>query len=75
MAKFKHAILYRVGEAGVMVTGDITGPYSDMAMALTDLGSKGFGVVTALDKSSAGFPNAAGNHVLICRKDATDDEE
>lgn len=69
MAKYKHAILYRVGEAGVMVTGDFTGPYSDMAMALTALGQEGYGVVTSLDKSSAGFPNAAGNHVLICRKD------
>jgi hypothetical protein len=66
MTLYKHAIIYRVGEAGVMVTGDFTGPYSDLSTALSALGKEGFRAVTALDKSSAGLSNAAGNHVLVC---------
>jgi hypothetical protein len=55
MAQYKHAIIYRIGEAGVMVTGDYSGTYSDIATALTALGKAGFEAVTSLDKSTAGF--------------------
>lgn len=71
---YQHVIIYRIGEAGVMVTGDVSETYSDMPSALSQLGKLGFEFVGAIDKYTAGLANADGNHVLVCKRVAPSEE-